>query len=101
MDFVGVTCFDIVLEKPKNIALPGCAGGPTLPQAFWALVSDSVFFLLAQASHTYIVLACACTQSCPTLCNPVHCSPPGSSFHGILQARILGWVAIPFSRGSS
>ena len=36
-----------------------------------------------------------------TLCNPVHCSPPGSSVHGILQARILEWVAKPSSRGSS
>ena len=41
------------------------------------------------------------SQSCPTLCNPMDCSPPGSSVHGILQARILEWVAIPFSRGSS
>ena len=40
-------------------------------------------------------------QSCPTLCNPMDCSPPGFSVHGILQARILEWVAIPFSRGSS
>ena len=34
-------------------------------------------------------------QSYPTLCDPVDCSPPGSSVHGILQARILEWVAIP------
>ena len=40
-------------------------------------------------------------QLCPTLCNPVGCSPPGSSVHGILQARILECVAISFSRGSS
>ena len=40
-------------------------------------------------------------QSCPTPCGPVDCSPPGSSLHGILQARILEWVAISFSRGSS
>ena len=40
-------------------------------------------------------------QSCPTLCHPVDCSPPGSSVHGILQARILEWAAIHFSRGSS
>ena len=40
-------------------------------------------------------------QSCPTLCDPMDCSPPGSSVHGILQARILEWVAISFSRGSS
>ena len=40
-------------------------------------------------------------QSCPTLRNPMDYSLPGSSVHGILQARILGWVAISFSRGSS
>ena len=40
-------------------------------------------------------------QSCPTLCNPMDCSLPGSSIHGILQARILECVAIVFSRGSS
>ena len=39
-------------------------------------------------------------QSCPTLCNPVDCSPPDSSAHGILQARLLEWVAMPYSRGS-
>ena len=41
------------------------------------------------------------TQSCPTLWNPMDCSPPGSSVHEIFQARILEWVAMPFSRGSS
>ena len=40
-------------------------------------------------------------QSCPTLCDTVECSPPGSSVHGIRQARILEWVAISFSRGSA
>ena len=47
---------------------------------------------------------CVCvshSQSCPTLCYPTHCSPTGFSVHGILQARILEWIAIPFSRGSS
>ena len=38
---------------------------------------------------------------CLTLCNPMDCSPPGSSVHGILLARILEWVAMPSSRGSS
>ena len=45
-----------------------------------------------------------CAQSfqlCPTLCDPVYCSPQGSSVHGILLARILEWVAISSSRGSS
>ena len=40
-------------------------------------------------------------QLCLTLCNPMDCSPLGSSVHGILQARILEWVAMPSSRGSS
>ena len=40
-------------------------------------------------------------RSCLTLCDPVDCSLPGSSLHGVLQARILEWVAISFSRGSS
>ena len=40
-------------------------------------------------------------QLCLTLCDPMDCSPPGSSVHGILQARILQWLAISFSRGSS
>ena len=39
-----------------------------------------------------------CTQFHLTLCNPMDCSPPGSSVQGILQARILEWVAIPFSK---
>ena len=40
-------------------------------------------------------------QLCPTLCDPIDCSPPASSVHGTLQAGILEWVAIPFSRGPS
>ena len=56
-----------------------------------------------QARHwnvTYLLLHVH-TQSCPTLYDPTDCSPPGSSVHGILRARILEWVAISFSRGSS
>ena len=41
------------------------------------------------------------SQLCLTLCDPIDCSPPGSSVHEILQARILEWVAFPFSKGSS
>ena len=51
------------------------------------------------------ILPCMCyaqsLQLCPALCNPMHCSPPGSSVHRILQARILEWVVMPSSRGSS
>ena len=48
------------------------------------------------------MLCCAqLLQSCPTLCDPMDCSMPGSSVHGILWARILEWVAMPSFRGSS
>ena len=57
-------------------------------------------------SYGATFLTCACcwcsvAQSCPTLCDPMDHSPPGSSVHGISQARVLEWVAIFFSRGSS
>ena len=53
-------------------------------------------------THTHHILAAAAAaakslQSCPTLCNPIDSSPPGSPVPGILQARTLGWVAISFS----
>ena len=44
---------------------------------------------------------CLVAQSCPTLCDPMDSSPPGSSVYGIIQARILEWVAMPSSRESS
>ena len=43
--------------------------------------------------------ACSIAQSCPTLCGPMDCSPPGSSIHGILQVGIPEWVVISYSRG--
>ena len=55
------------------------------------------FHILSLIRKTYKVLV---THSCPLLCNPMDYSPPASSVHGILQARILEWFAIPFSRGS-
>ena len=54
--------------------------------------------------YTYIYITCACcvfSQSCLTFCNPMDCSPPRSSVHGILQARILEQVVISSSRGLS
>ena len=52
-----------------------------------------------QRSHWWFVCAVS-LQLCPTLCNHVDCSPPGSSVHGLSQARIPEWVAVSFSRGS-
>ena len=54
-------------------------------------------FLFLSVSYHGIVL-CLATQPCLTLCDPMDCSPPGSSVHGILQARILEWVAMSSSR---
>ena len=54
--------------------------------------------------NKYLLLdmyACSVTQSCPALCGPMDYSPPGSSVPGILQARVLEWVAMPSCRGSA
>ena len=56
---------------------------------------DKLILLLAAAAA-----AAKSLQSCLTLCDPIDSSPPGSSVLGILQSRILEWVAISFSRGS-
>ena len=74
----------------------------SLPQYFISLL---LCFKHKIMKHTWCcVRVCVCvliTQSCLTLWHPMDCSPPDSSVHGILQARILEWVAIPFSRRSS
>ena len=57
--------------------------------------------LFTSSSPFCVLIVCSVTHSCPALCNPMDCSPLGSSVHGILQPRILEWVAISFSRGSS
>ena len=59
------------------------------------------FTLIAPYICICMYICCLVAQSCPTLCDPMDCSPPGFSVHGISQARILEWVAISFSRGSS
>ena len=53
--------------------------------------------LLPQAIYRFSAAAAKSFQSCPTLCDPIDCSPPGSAVPGILQARTLEWVAISFS----
>ena len=54
--------------------------------------------LVRSLPHSEFLL---CAQSCPTLCDPMDCSLPSASIHGIFQATILEWVAISYSRGSS
>ena len=59
------------------------------------LVKAMVFLVLMYGCESEIA------QSCPTLCEPIDCSLPGCSVHGIFQAIVLEWIAISFSRGSS
>ena len=70
----------------------------------WTRLSDFTFTFQWEDvfSHGSAVQCCAKSlQPCPTLCDPMDCSPPGSSVHGIFQTRILECVAISVSRGSS
>ena len=46
--------------------------------------------------YMYIKYMCVCAHPCLTLCDPTDCSPPGSSVHGIFQARVLEWAAISY-----
>ena len=66
-------------------------------QVLFVLLYFQVRFFLSLSKWKKALIA----QSCWTLWDPMDCSPPGSSVYGILQARILGWNAIPFSRGCS
>ena len=90
----------------ENLPNPGIKPGSPAFQAD-ALTSEppgkpnGVMKSWTWLSYCVCVSVCEVTQSCPTLCDPMDCSLPGSSLHGILQARVLEWVAISFSRGSS
>ena len=84
-------------EKPfQQLPFNKCCQGNTLGECAQGEQKILSLYLL--------YLSCVCAKSLqwyPTLCDPIDCSPPGSSVHGILQARILEWVAMPSSRGSS
>ena len=73
---------------------------PAAPRAWW-IPARELEPPLGDLSSLCPCSCCLVTQSCLTLFNPVDCSLPGSSIHGILQARMLEWVAVSCSRGSS
>ena len=74
----------------------------SFPTVLWNTSRAAIWlFPGRQYYHYWRMCVFVVAQSCLTLCDPVNCSLPGSSVHGILQARIQEWVAIPFSRGSS
>ena len=75
----------------EGLSWPPCLKIATLPH--WLTVHINF------VSITTYITVCTCAQLCPALCNPVDCSPPGCSVHGIFQARVLEWVAISYSRG--
>ena len=68
--------------------------GKTIPLTRWTIVGEVMSLLLNMLSAA---AAARSLQSCPTLRDPMDGSPPGSSVHGILQARVLEWGAIAFS----
>ena len=61
------------------------------------LYDSNLFEIYEAYSMAFLIVAAKSLQSCPTLCNPIDGSPPGSPIPGILQARTLEWVAISFS----
>ena len=79
---------------------PGDLPHPT-DQTYISYIAGRFFTTSQQESLNTIVLVFKLLQSCPNLCDPVDCALPSSSVHGILQAKILEWVAVPFSRWSS
>ena len=73
----------------------------TLTSCNFSRLSSTLTHPRDQRPQCACVRACSVAQLCLILCDPVDCSPPGFSVHGILQARILEWVSVPSSRESS
>ena len=107
------THFAIVLNLINNLKFWGSPNSPVVRTSPHCWGPGSIFgwgtkiLQAVQGGQKYVcIYICVkvkvlVTQSCPTLCNHMDCSPPGSSAYEILYARILEWIAIPFSRGSS
>ena len=99
--FVKVTNLAMQADFLYMLSVSWCEAQGSLLCSFmavWAsLVAQMVKNLPAMQEKVKVLL----TQSCLTLCDPMDCSPPGSSVPGILQARILEWVAMHSTRGSS
>ena len=74
-------------------------GHPTYSQHLSVVLRGKQLITKAVSHSSHILSSVA--QSCPSICDPMDCSPPGSLVHGIFQARIWKWVTIPFSRTSS
>ena len=74
---------------------------PTQGVVLRVLIASASILRKHKETFLYSIICCAKSLSHVQLCDPMDCSPPGSSVHGDLQARILEWVAMSSSRGSS
>ena len=123
-ELLGKGIYETAVLKSSRAWDPSCSAGVAIVKLISSMVpphlpeleGQSPFFTprsLIQSGAQHILPLCLhslCSalyivhakslQSCLTLCDPMDSSPPGSSVHGILQARILEWVAMPSSRGS-
>ena len=91
-----------VLQRLNELGydvLPHLPYSPDLPQT--TTYSSILITFCRENASTTSLCVCLVAQSCLILCDPMNCSPPGSSVCGILQERILEWVSMPSSRGSS
>ena len=114
----------IFLTQGLNLGLPHCRSRQGLPNdSLFSKVSDKYIFTWSDSKHwkqpsrsriiffsssltsscpdVYLFNPCSVAKLCLTLCDPMDCSLPGSSDHGIFQAKVLEWVAISSSRGPS
>ena len=94
----GLLHFRQILYHLSHQGSPRILEWVALTKTSISIIKNSEFIHDCTIGKPYAVQV---TQSCPTLWDPVDCSPPCSSVHGIFQARVLEWGAISFSRGSS
>ena len=96
-EFAGFSCImmpsvpEVIRKFLYQIRFLVCVSGLT----------DSFYYFTFQLEFKLLCKHAKSLQSCLTLCDPMDCNPPGFSVHGILQARILKWIAMPSSRGYS
>ena len=86
-----------VIAITRNARMSAAKGRPLARECRGLPVSAALKLGVMGIYHTLAAAAAKSLQSCPTLCDPIDRSPPGSPFPGILQARTLEWVAISFS----